>query len=407
MSTPHRKNPKIALVHDFLTYFGGAERVLMALHNLYPKAPIYTLLYDKEKMQKYFPKAKIKTSFLNSFPKFIRAGKKYLLPFYPAAAETFDFRDFDIVISGSSSFSKGIITKPKTVHICYCHAPSRFLWDWHFNYLEENQIRGIKKMLLLPLLHYLRMWDKSAADRVDCFIANSNYTRDRIKKFYGRESKVIYPPADINRSFPIFKLSTPPAPLIKGVNTKVPLIRGVGGLGGWDKEKCGIKLKNYFLIVSRLSAYKKIDIAIEAFNKLGFPLIILGEGEDKKRLEKLAEKNIIFLGFQPQEILTKLYENCQALIFPGEDDFGLTIVEAMSFGKPVLAYRKGGALETVIEGETGEFFDDPIPEILADGVRRLKNNFKNYNPEKIKARAEKFSKERFENEIRNFVENIY
>ena len=374
MSTQNHKKPKIAIVHDFLTYFGGAEQVLLSLHKLYPKAPIYTLLYDKEKMQRYFPDAKIRTSFLNKFPKFLRKRKKYLLPLMPTAAETFDLRDFDIVISSSNSFAKGIITKPKTVHICYCHAPTRFLWDWHYNYLRENKIKGLKKMLIIPLLHYLRMWDKSASERVDHFIANSKNTADKIKKFYGRNSEVIYPPA-ITGKLKVHKVKSQ-------------------------------KSDNYFLIVSRLSPYKKIDIAIEAFNKLELPLIIIGDGQDRKRLEKIAGGNIKFLGFQPEEKLGQYYQNCYAFIFPGEDDFGITPIEAMSFGKPVLAFRKGGAMETIIEGVTGEFFDDPIPEILADGIRRIKNNYNNYNPEKIKLHAEKFSRKKFEENIRNIIEKL-
>ena len=383
MSIQDKKNPKIAIVHDFLTYFGGAEQVLLSLHSLYPKAPIYTLLYDKEKMEEYFPNTKIRTSFLNKFPKFIRKRKKYLLPFMPTAAETFDLRDFDIVISSSSSFAKGIITKPKTTHICYCHTPTRFLWDWYYNYLNENKIKGLKKILLVPLLHYMRMWDKSASERVDYFIANSKNTADKIKKFYNKESEIIYPPANINRS------------------------EIQNSLSKTDNSTSDKKTKNdYFLIVSRLSPYKKIDIAIEAFNKLELPLVIIGDGQERYRLEKMAEKNIKFLGFQPKEELYKYYRNCYAFIFPGEDDFGITPIEAMSFGKPTLALRKGGATETIIEGVTGEFFDDPIPEILADGIRRMKNNYNNYNHEIIKQNAEKFSEKRFKENIKNTIEKL-
>ena len=376
--------PKIALVHDFLTYFGGAERVLMSLHKLYPKAPIYTLLYDEKKMKRYFPEAKIRTSFLDRFPKFIKKRKKYLLPFLPTAAETFDLRDFDIVISSSSSFVKGIITKPKTIHICYCHTPTRFLWDWHYNYLKENKVGKIKKIFLIPLLHYLRMWDRTAAERVDYFIANSENTVRKIKKFYNRESVVIYPPVVV-----------PPLTPPKKGRTVPPLLGEVR----WG-------INNYFLIVSRLTPYKKIDIAIEAFNKLELPLIIIGDGGDRKRLEKIAEKNIKFLGFQPEEKIAEYYQNCQAFIFPGEDDFGITSVEAMSFGKPVLAYKKGGALETIIEGETGEFFNDPIPEILADGIRRIKNNCDSYDAEKIKKQAKKFSEDIFQRKMKEFIDDI-
>lgn len=359
----------------------------MSLHGLYPKAPIYTLLYDAEKMERYFPDAKIRPSFLNRLPKFIKKRKKYLLPLMPTAAETFDLRDFDIVISSSSSFAKGIITKPKTIHICYCHAPTRFLWDWHYNYLAENKIKGIKKIPLLPFLHYLRMWDKSASERVDQFIANSKNTANKIKKFYGRDSVVIYPPVEKLKVCKVHKVES------QRDNYQLPITK--------------YQLPNdYFLIVSRLSLYKKIDIAIEAFNKLGFPLVIIGDGEDRKRLEKMAEKNIVFLGFQPEGKIAEYYQNCYGFIFPGEDDFGITIVEAMFFGKPVLALKKGGAAETMIEGTTGEFFDDPIPEILADGVRRIKNNYHNYNPEKIIRRAEEFSEKRFEENIKNIIEKL-
>ncbi len=369
------KRPKIAIAHDFLTYFGGAEQVLRSLHNLYPEAPIYTLLYDKDEVERHFPKARIKSSFLGRLPRLARK-KKYLLPFFSVAAETFDLRDFNVVISSSSSFAKGVITKLKTIHICYCHTPTRFLWDWHYNYLEENKIKGLKKMLVLPVLHYLRMWDKCAADRVDYFIANSQNTADRIKKFYKKDSKVIYPPVDVDK------------------------------FRGQDLEFEANNRGDYFLIVSRLSPYKRVNVAVEAFNKLELPLLIIGEGKEKKRLERIAEKNIKFLGFQPEEKLAQYYQNCQALIFPSEDDFGITPVEAMSFGKPVLAYRKGGALETVVEGVTGEFFDDPTAEVLADGVRRIRDNYKNYDSRVIKRHARKFSRERFEKEIKEFIDSI-
>lgn len=377
MSILKLKNPKIALAHDFLTSFGGAERVLMSLHNIYPEAPIYTLLYDKDKMQKYFPNAKIRPSFLNKFPVFLKRRKKYLLPFFSTATETFDLRDFDAVISSSNSFVKGIITKPKTIHICYCHAPSRFLWDWYFNYLDENRIKWIKKIFAVPFLHYLRMWDKSASERVDYFIANSSNTADKIKKFYGKDSAVIYPPVSVDE----FKAKE-------------------------KNEKAKIKTKDYFLIISRLSAYKNIDIVVEAFNKLELPLVVIGDGGEKNRLKKIAKKNIEFPGFLPDEELARYYQNCQAFIFPTEDDFGIAPVEAMFFGKPVLAYRKGGALETIAEGITGEFFDDPIPEIVADGVRRIKNNYENYNSETIRKHAEKFSQKRFERDIKEFIKCI-
>ncbi len=372
---------KIALVHDWLTNFGGAEQVLLSLHNVWPEAPIYTLLYDKKKMEQYFPQAEIRTSFLQKFPKIFQQRKEYLLPFLPTAPETFDLRDFDLVISSSNSFAKGIITKPKTIHISYCHAPMRFVWDWHYNYLKERKIGKIKKFFVLPILHYFRMWDKISADRVNYFIANSKTTAEKIKKYYSRDSKVIYPPVGI-RQLPA---------------TSLP-----AGRQGYQ-----LPAKKYFLIISRLSPYKRIDLAIKAFNKLELPLIIIGEGRQKKDLQKMARKNIKFLGFQPEEKIRQYYQDCRAFIFSGEDDFGITACETMSFGKPILAYRKGGLTETMIESVTGEFFNEPVPELLADGVRRLMKNEKKYNSDEIKKQAEKFSKERFEKEIKEHIEQIF
>lgn len=366
--------PKIAIIHDFLTYFGGAEQVLKSLHNLYPKAPIYTLLYDENKMRRFFPDAKIVPSFLNNLPGPLKRKKKLLLPLFSTATETFDLRDYDVVISSTSSFVKGVITKPKTVHVCYCHTPTRFLWDWYYNYLDENRLLGLKKIFVIPLLHYLRLWDKYAAERVDCFISNSQNTRDRIKKYYNRDSVIIYPPVDISKPDQDKKTQIPP--------------------------------EKYFLIVSRLSAYKKIDVAVEAFNKLELPLIIVGEGSEIGRLRKMAGRNITFAGFRSREDLGEYYRKCQAFIFPGEDDFGIAACEAMSFGKPVLAFRKGGAVETVMEGVTGEFFDDLIPEILVDGVRRIKNNLRNYNPKTIQEHSKKYSRENFEANMSNVLDEI-
>ena len=365
---------KIALLHDYLIRFGGAERVFLCLRKIFPKAEIYTLLYDEEKMGKYFPGEKIRTSFLQKFPKFWRKRQKYLLPFIPMAAETIDLRDFDLVISSSSSFIKGVITRPKTIHICYCHSPMSFSWDRYERYIKEQKKGFFTNAVIKIIMHYIRMWDRAASNRVDYFIANSKTTAGRIKKYYGREANVIYPPVDI------------------------PVIAGLTRKKGKDD--------GYFLIISQLTPYKRIDLAIDAFNKLELPLVIIGEGPDCKRLKKMANSNVRLLGWQSDEIAREYLENCRAFIFPGEDDFGIAPVEAMSFGKPVLAFRKGGAIETVIEGITGEFFDEQITEVLADGVRRLLINFDQYSPLVIKKRAEKFSQERFETAIKKTIIEI-
>jgi len=351
---------KIALIHDYLIAYGGAEKTLKVLTEIFPKAEVYTLFYNPDVLNKLKigTGKKIKTSFLQKFPKFFRKHYQLLLPFMPIAAETLDFRDFDMVISSSHSFAKGIITRPKTIHICYCYSPTRYLWD---------QARS------RSFLHYFRIWDRQAAERVDHFIAISKTIRNRIKKYYKRDSIVIYPPVEISR---------PKA----------------------DQPRAG--KHEFYLIVSQLRKYKRIDLAIDAFNKLGLELVIVGEGPERKKLQRRAKNNIKFLGWQPDEVVKKYYKNCTAFIFPGEDDFGIAPVEAMSFGKPVLAYRKGGAFETVIEGKTGEFFDYQNSAVLADGIRRLRLNMPKYNPKNIRIQAEKFSRERFEKKFLKFIRKV-
>ncbi|OGZ34635.1 MAG: hypothetical protein A2Y98_00005 [Candidatus Portnoybacteria bacterium RBG_19FT_COMBO_36_7] len=363
---------KVALVHDYLIRMGGAERVLLELHSIFAKAPIYTLLCDKKIAGNYLPGADIRTSFLQKLPEFIKNRRKHLLPFLPVAAESFDLRDFDLVISSSSAFAKSVITRPDTIHICYCHAPSRFLWDWSHEYINELGLGFFRKCLANVLINYLRIWDKSSSKRADYWIANSRATRDKIKKYYRLDARIIYPPVR---------------------------------LPDWE-EFLTARDGNYFLIVSQLTPYKKIDIAIEAFNKLRLPLVIIGEGPEQEKLEEEAGEDVTILGWQSERVKNEFIKNCTAFIFAGEDDFGIAPVEAMGWGKPVLAYGKGGALETVIPGVTGELFFEPVPEILADGVRRLRDNLSNYSPLVIHKRAEKFSEEIFRQEIMDFAKKI-
>ncbi|MBM3256685.1 MAG: glycosyltransferase family 4 protein [Candidatus Moranbacteria bacterium] len=360
----------VALAHDFLIYLGGAERVLQTVARLFPRAPIYTLLKNKKTIRSLkMEERDIIPSFLNRAHSIV--PHRWLLPFYPLAAESIDLRNFDLVISSTSSFMKGVIVKPRTFHVCYCHAPTRYLWDLNEKYLDEalsgKLLKTPKGILVKALLNYLRMWDHSAARRVDLFIANSQFTAKRIKKYYQRKSLVVYPPVAVENFSP------------------------------------NIDEGRYFLVVSRLSSYKKIDLVVEAFNRLKWPLIIAGAGSEKNRLRKIAGPNIRFVGFVKEKKLPKLYAGAKAFVFPGEDDFGITMVEAMASGKPVLALRSGGALEIVEEGKTGEFFDAPEVEILADGLRRIAENKKSYSPEYIRLRAERFSAENFS---KNFMEVI-
>jgi len=361
-----KKDLKVALVHDFLVNFGGAERVLEVLSEMFPKAPIYTLLYDQEKMQGRFEGKDIQTSFLQKFPKFMRRSPKWLLPLMPTAPETFDLRDFDLVISSSGAWSKGIITRLNTIHISYFHSPMRFVWDMNEEYLKEKEKSGSIKIFSRIFLNYIRVWDKLAADRPDYLISNSKYTQKRIKKYYGRDSEIIYPPCGNFQS----------------------------------NSNNQISKSEYFLVISRLSAYKKIDAVIEAFNKLGLPLIVIGEGGQKEHLKSIANENVKILDWKSDEKIAQYYAKARAFIFAGVDDFGMAPVEAMSFGVPVLAIRKGGILETVLEGKTGEFFDAATPEVIADCVRRFIENEKRYDKQVIINRAKEFSKDKF---IKNFT----
>lgn len=364
-------NPKkIALVHDWLLGLGGAERVLKVFHEMWPEAPIYTFFYNEKFVQNFLPEADIRPSFLQKFYHLL--PHKLFTPFLPLAVESWDLSEFDLVISSSIAFSKGLILKPKTKHLCYCYSPTRFLWDWHREYLELttwNLQLGTR-----ILQHFLRIWDRQASTRVDQFAAISKNVQERIKKYYRREATVIYPPLTLDEN--------------------------------WPKNHYGhLPLTNYFLMVSRLFPHKNIDIAIEAFNKLEWPLLIVGDGPEYYRLKsKIDHPQLIKIERRADDSQLALYYfHAKAFILPQEEDFGLTPLEAMSFGKPVLALRRGGALEYIQEGVNGEFFADPHPAVLADGVRRLTENFPHYDPLAIKKTVERFSRERFEKAIRETV----
>jgi glycosyltransferase involved in cell wall biosynthesis len=374
---------KIAIVHDFLVQYGGAEKVLKVISEMFPEAPIYTLLCDFDKAGVRFKDKEIRTSYLQKFPKFLRKHYQWLLPFFMVAPETFDLREFDLVISSTGAWSKGIVTRLNTVHISYLHSPMRFAWE-----ISHNYAKGFFTKLLFS---YVRMWDKLAAERPDYLIANSKYTQSRIQKYYRRDSVEIYPPAYSNNQ-----------------DTRNNNQTITNNQFSNDKKTTNHKLQttNYFLIVSRLSPYKKVDVAVEAFNKLGLPLVIIGEGKQKKYLEKIAKENVKILGFVEDSKLAEYYSNARAFIFPADDDFGMTMVEAMSYGVPVVAYKKGGALEIVEEEKTGEFFEAQTAEVLADGVRRFIEKENDYKKEDMINRAKEFSVERFKRELGEFIERI-
>lgn len=359
---------KIALVHDYLVQNGGAEKVLEAFCEIFPYAPIYTLVYSEKLMHGSFKGKKIKTSFLQKFP--LAAARHRIFPqFMPFAIEQFDFSDYDIVLSDSSSFAKGIITGPKTLHICYMHTPMRFAWDDCQKYNHDFYFPLYIKRLVPFAMNYIRLWDRASADRPDKLIANSHFIARRIKKYYKRDSVVINPPVNVND----FKISP---------------------------EK-----KKYFLISGRLIAYKRFDITIEAFNRMGLPLKIIGRGPEFKRLKKMAGPNIEFLGRVSDEELRRHFSQCQALIFPQEEDFGITAIEAMAAGTPLIAYRGGDIPEHIEEGRTGIFFDEQTPEAIIAAIKKF--DASQYDPERIRSTVLKFDKSEFKARIKDYIEKEY
>ncbi|HKL17210.1 MAG TPA: glycosyltransferase [Patescibacteria group bacterium] len=357
---------RVALVHDFLTQYGGAEKVLSAFSEIWPKAPIYTLFYDKKEMRKAFSNKDIRVSPIQNLP-FAKKKYRWYLPLMPSAVERFNLSHYDLVISDSSAYSKGVITRPSTTHISYIHSPTRYLWSDTYTYLESlSGVERLVKKFLPPILTLLRQWDVSAAQRPDYLISNSNFVSKRIKNYYFREpEKVIYPP-------------------VEAKNLKI------------SKE-----IGDYFLIISRFRPYKRVDLAIKAFNKLKIPLKVVGTGNDKN-LKKIAGPNIEFLGFVSEEKKAELLSKARAFIHPQKEDFGITAVESMASGRPVIAYKKGGALDTVVEGKTGLFFKEQTCQCLVKKVKEFENM--KFDPEKIRKHALGFSKESFKKQIKEFVE---
>ncbi len=358
---------KIALVHDYLAQEGGAEKVLQALKEMFPQAPIFTLIFNRKRADKRLLSADIRPSFLQKIP-FGVSRYQWWLALMPAAIEGHNLMDFDLIISSASSFAKGVITGPRSRHVCYCHTPTRYLWTDTHSYVQELRVNPLVKAFLLLTLRKLRQWDRLAADRVDYFIANSETVKNRIKKYYNRDSAVIYPPVETDKFF----ISPNP--------------------------------KKYYLAGGRLVPYKKVDLAVQAFSRLGIPLKIFGIGPELKRLRRIAKNNVEFLGQVDDQAKRHLFADCIAYIHPQEEDFGITAVEAMASGRPVIAYQAGGATETVRAGETGEFFDEQWWEEVADKVIRFRPE--KYNPEKIRAHAQQFSAERFVKQFKEAIENL-
>src|SRR3989344_9441989 len=352
------QNIKIAIVYDRVNKWGGAERVLLALHEIFPQAPLYTSVYDKKRAPwaKVFPK--VYTSFLQKFP-FTRTNHEFLGTLMPLAFESFDFREYDIVTSVTSEAAKGIKTRPGTLHICYCLTHTRYLWSAHDFYFRNPPVYfkpfPFFWQISRPFVAFLRWWDVAAAKRPDKMIAISGIVKERIKKYYHRDSQVIFPPVEV-----------------KNIRRRINQNR------------------SYYLVVNRLVPYKRVDLAVLAFNRLGFPLVIVGEGSERNKLAHVAKRNIKFVGEITEKELLGYYENAKALIVPQEEDFGIVAVEAQAAGTPVIAFAKGGAVDTVIDGKTGVFFHKQEVESLSSAIAKFEKM--RFNRNTLVNNAKRFSK---------------
>ena len=355
----------VAIIHDYLNQYGGAERVLEAIHSLYPSAPVYTSIYDPRAMPPAMRTWDIRTSWMQRLPGWRKHFRTYL-PCYPSAFESFDLSGYDLILSSSSAFAKGIIPPPGARHICYCHTPMRFAWRTG-SYVEREQIDGVLRGILGILLTFLRIWDVASSTRVDQFIANSHAVAARIQRYYRRSAVVIPPPVDL----PPYQPRTP---------------------------------GNYYLTGGRLIPYKRLDLAVHACTQLGLPLKIFGDGRDRAALESIAGPTISFLGWVDEAHRRELLAGCKAFLFPGEEDFGITPLEAMAAGRPVIAYGAGGALDTVINGTTGRLFHEQSIDALTAAIHSACQD--SFDALRIRQHAEQFGPDVFLARMRKAIAEL-
>jgi glycosyltransferase involved in cell wall biosynthesis len=347
--TTERCDPRVAIVHDYLMQMGGAEKVVEVLHDMFPEAPVYTSAYDPRAMPDRFRTWDIRTSFLQRMPAKQHMQRLALL-LYPMAFETLDLAGYNLVLSSSSTFAKGILTGPDCTHICYCHTPMRYAWLG--GTVRDERASGITRALIGPALHYLRLWDAVATNRVDRFVANSSVVARRIGKFYRRTCDIVHPPVDTDR----FSISD--------------------------------EVENYCIIVSRCIPYKRLDIAVDAFTRMNRPLKVVGTGRGMKALQSRAGRTVEFLGHVPDRDLPTLMSRAKAYIMPGEEDFGIAPVEANACGRPVIAYAAGGALDSQVDGITARLFPEQTVDALCDAMERMEHM--EIDPVAIRAHAEGF-----------------
>jgi len=358
---------KVAVVHYWWLTNRGGEAVVQSIIELYPEADLFVHVGDEALIRKTLGpnyKGNIVKSFISKLPGANKHYQKYL-PLMPLALEQLDLTAYDLIISSESGPAKGVVTRPDALHICYCHSPMRYVWDMYHNYLKDA---GKLIRMLFPLIaHWFRVWDRASADRVDEFIANSNFVASRITKFYRRESVVMFPPVNVS----IFDESRP-----KG---------------------------DFYLCLGQMVNYKRADLVVAAFNKLGLPVVIIGEGELYESLKKIAKPNVKLMGRQPFNVVKDHLERCKGLVFPGVEDFGIVPVEAMACGAPVIAYGKGGALDTVVHGETGILFEEQTVESLIEAILQIEDGTYTFEPVRLRAHAMKFERLIFRSRFNKFV----
>lgn len=353
---------KVALVHERLNVWTGSDKVLWRMSQLYPDAPIFTALADPKLIKTYLSDAKVNTSFLQKH-KIVSKYHQKFLPLFMLAFEQFDLSEFDVVVSSSHCAAKGIITRPSTCHICYCHSPMRYAWDMSHEY-ARFQGKVVRSAWAL-LSNYIRMWDLGTAQRVDYFIANSKHVARRIKKYYGKPAEVIYPPVDVDR----FAVSP--------------------------------TVDDYYVVVTRFAPYKRVDLVIEAFNRLGWRLLVIGEGEQEAYLKQMAKPNVEFLGYVPDDRVAEHLSRCRGSIIAAEEDFGITTVESIAAGRPVVAYGVGGSTEIITPGVNGVFFKEPTAESLVEALKECDST--QWDPYAIRDSSLRFSTAVFQQELAAFV----
>ena len=358
---------RVAFIHDWLNGMRGGERCLEALCELYPEADLYSLFHEPNKLSPTVESMRIHTSFVQKLP-FVFKKYRHYLPLFPVAIEQFDLREYDLIVSLSHCVANGVITRPQSCHIGYTFTPMRYAWDLYQDYFGGERARGLSRYIIPYFMNYLRIWDTAASKRVDHFVAISEYIEKRINKHYRRPADVIYPP--VNTDF-----YTPASEDLPG---------------------------EFFLIVSAFAPYKKLDLAIEAFNRLGHPLKIIGQGQDIKRLQSLAQPNIEFLGALSDEEVRDHYRRCKALIFPGEEDFGIVPVEVQACGRPVIAFAKGGILETTVKDDTAVWFHEQSADAIVTAVNDFES--RSFSQKTIRENALRFAKSRFQQEMQRYIE---